>query len=369
MKTIKNSNTSHPRQRLVMLGVLSAVILSIATMAICAYASVAKEKDNQSIRGAAVAPAPKIVAAYVRSTRDSLPDPNLMTHIYYAFGVFVDTDGNIRIENPERFQKIADLRNENENLKLVLCIGGGPREGFSEMAASSSKRKRFAANCKALVDRYRLAGIDLDWEFPTTTRGGHTASPKDDKNYGRVMKQLRETLGKDCQLSFYSNNGAAYIDYSVMLPYADYVMVSGYNLGRPPKHQSNLYSSARCGDWSVSKDVERHISKGVPASKILLGVPFYALRGGESPNEIDRDRFARYLPGTTEVWDDEAQAPYMADANGEMVASLDNERSLRLKCDYIRDNGLAGVFYWNYDNDDSRHTLARTLRNELMAEK
>ena len=60
MKTIKNSNTSHPRQRLVMLGVLSAVILSIATMAICAYASVAKEKDNQSIRGAAVAPAPKI---------------------------------------------------------------------------------------------------------------------------------------------------------------------------------------------------------------------------------------------------------------------------------------------------------------------
>lgn len=339
---------------------ICAAVIAVGALTVCLYG--ADRKEALATR----APEQKMVAAYVRSTRDSLPDPALMTHIYYAFGVFTDTDGNITIEKPERFEQIVALREVNPELKIILSIGGGPKEGFSEMAASGSKRRRFAANCKSLVERYGLAGIDLDWEFPTTTRGGHTASKNDAHNYGRVMQELRRQLGDDCQLSFYSNNGCAYIDYSVMIPYVDYVMVSGYNLGRPPKHQSNLYSSEKCGDWSVSKSIERHLSKGIPPSKIMMGVPFYALRDGEAPNEIDRTRFGRYLPGCTEVWDSTAQAPYMADAEGNMVASLDNERSLRLKCDYIRDNGLAGIFYWHYDNDDAAHSMARTLHDEFL---
>ena len=337
-------------------------VIAIVTMAI--YCHAVNTDNGIGYRSSA---ADRMVAAYVRSTRDSLPDPSLMTHIYYAFGVFTDAKGNITIENPERFDRILALREKNPDLKIVLSVGGGPREGFSEMASSSKNRRRFAMNCRRLADRYDLAGIDLDWEFPTTTRGGHTAADNDMTNYGKVMRELRRQLGSDRQLSFYSNNGAAYIDYQVMLPYVDYVMVSGYNLGRPPKHQSNLYPSDKCGEWSVSASIERHIAKGVPTSKILLGVSFYALRDGEAPNEIDRTRFQRYLPGLTEVWDDEAKVPYLADSTGNMIASFDNVRSLREKCNFIRKNGLAGVFYWHYDNDDARHSMARALNDEFMS--
>ena len=342
-------------------GHLAACILGLAVIA--GFALSASGDVVRTSDGTRAAGNDKIVGAFVRYTRDTIPDPSLMTHLYYAFGIFTDTDGHITVRNPERFEKILALRAKNPALKIVLCIGEGPEEGFSEMAASSKKRKTFANECKALMKRYGLAGITLDWEFPTTTRGGHTAAPDDAENYVKVMEQLRKTLGKNAELSFYSNNGAAYVDIAGMLPYVDYVMVSGYNLGLPPKHQSNLYSSEACGDWSVDKSVRKHISAGVPAGKILLGIPFYARKADGM--EVDRDRFDRYLPGRTEVWDDEAKAPYFTDADGNMTASFDNERSLGYKAGYIRDHGLAGAFYWHYDNDDSRHTMARTLHGLL----
>lgn len=314
---------------------------------------------------------PKISLAYVESGRSTLPDPNLFSHLIYAFCEFNDANDGVVLSNPKRLRALSDLKNQNKELKVMLGIGGYKKEGFSEMAGDKNKRKAFIQQCQQIINDYQLDGIDLDWEFPGTTAGGHTASPKDSKNYVTLVKELRKSLGKDKWISFYSNNSGKWIDFKKMLPYVDYVNVSGYNLSTPHAgsqlyHQSALYPSRRCGNWCVSKSIERHLELGVPAKKILLGMPFFG-RGLEPfPNYVETKAIEKYADGCRFVWDTDAQAPYYVDRNGTLVVGFDNEQSLNAKCDFIRNNGLAGGFIWNYDADYDDHRLAKTLQKKLL---
>lgn len=347
---------------------LILILAIIMTGAVCS----AQHNRENSIATRATDTIPKIVMAYVRSEGriEEIPDPSLMTHICYAFAGITDDFKNIEIENPERFQEIVNLKNENPDLKILICIGGTKFKGFSEMAASKKNRKAFAKNVNNFLKKYNLDGVNLDWEFPGTENGGHSARPDDEKNYGEVVKELRKQLGKDKSISFYSNWGASYINFDVMLPWVDFVMASGYNLESIPLHQSNLYPSEKCGKWSVSKTVETHIKKGMPREKIVLGIPFYAR--WDSPTK-GRQEMGQYGYKTLrrqyhlrEVWDSVAQAPYFADEHGNLKASGDNPRSVKLKAEFIKDNGLRGAAYWHYTSEDSTHAMAKTLRDELM---
>lgn len=309
---------------------------------------------------------PKIAVAYAESFRQDLPDPDLFTHIIYAFAEFDDDCDGLVIPTPDRLKDIAGLRNENPDLKVILGVGGYKREGFSEMARDKKKRKAFVGSVKSIIDSLHLDGVDLDWEFPTTEAGGHTAAPDDDSNYVKVVKDLRKKLGKRKWISFYSNNSANFIDLKAMVPYVDFVNVSGYNLDIPKDgsqsfHQSPLYPGRKTGTWCVMKSVQRHIDRGVPPEKILIGIPFFGRGKTPFPSYLERNAFNRYAGDARLMWDDDAKAPYYADSDGNLVMGFDDERSIEAKFDFIRTNGLPGIFIWNYDADYPDHRLAKTI--------
>ncbi|MDE7350609.1 MAG: hypothetical protein K2N25_06035, partial [Muribaculaceae bacterium] len=222
---------------------------------------------------------------------------------------------------------------------------------------------------KHLVDSLGLDGVDLDWEFPTTEAGGHTATPQDDKNYVKFVKDLRKALGKKKWISYYSNNSGAFIDHKAMAPYVSYVHVSGYNLAVPKegergRHQSPLYPSMKFGDWSVSKSIQRHLDLGVPKEKVLMGIPFFGRGKTPFPTYAECRQFATYSEGTQLRYDNEAQVPYYADESGDLVIGFDDERSIAAKFDFLRANGFPGVFVWNYDGDYFDQRLGKKI-NEL----
>ena len=120
-----------------------------------------------------------------------------MTHINYAFGKVAPTFDSVTVQNPARLDSVVALRRVNPDLKIMLSIGGWGAGNFSEMAADSALRAKFADDCLAKVERYGLDGIDIDWEYPTSSSAGISSSPEDTENYTLLMRQLRETLGPD----------------------------------------------------------------------------------------------------------------------------------------------------------------------------
>jgi len=111
----------------------------------------------------------KVVVAYVTSWSEVMPDPQYMTHINYAFGHVNESFNGVKIDNEERLRQIVDLRKQKPELKVLLSIGGWGSGRFSEMAANDEYRRAFAADCDRVVKEFALDGIDIDWEYPTSS--------------------------------------------------------------------------------------------------------------------------------------------------------------------------------------------------------
>lgn len=305
------------------------------------------------------------VVAYVTSWSGVLPDPSAMTNINYAFGHVNDTFDGVRIDNPERLRRIAQLKRDNPGLEVLLSIGGWGSGNFSEMAADPKLRKKFAKDCRRIVKEYDLDGIDIDWEYPTSSAAGISASPEDTENFTLLMKDLRKALGKNALLTLASISSAAFIDFPSIMKYIDFVNIMAYDMASPPNHHSPLYSSETFGRHSAESAVAAHLKAGIPAEKLTLGLPFYGRGKGPYGNFTDYRRL-KIADGCEERWDPIACAPYIADSDGKLVLGFEDPRSIALKCDFIREKGLLGAMYWDYAGDNEAGELRKAVADGIM---
>jgi chitinase len=125
-------------------------------------------------------------------------------------------------------------------------------------------------------------------------------------------------------------------------------------------HQSNLYPSPY-SPYSADGAVKAYMSKGVPASKIFIGVPFYS-RGfsgskglgtpatGPSPDTSWEAGVVDYkalpIAGAVEMWDDVAKAGYSYDAARKVMNTYDVPNAVKAKCEYVIQHGLGGIIIW-----------------------
>ena len=307
------------------------------------------------------------VVAYVTSWSDVIPSPYDMTNINYAFGHVNDTFNGVRIDNPERLRRISQLKRENPNLEVQLSIGGWGSGRFSEMVADPKLRKSFAKDCRRIVDEYKLDGIDIDWEYPTSNSAGISSSPDDTANFTLLMKDLREALPENALLTLATISSADFIDFPAIMSYVDFVNIMAYDMASPPRHHSPLHSSHTLGEASAESAVAAHLKAGVPAGKLTLGLPFYGRGKGPYSNFTDY-RNLKIMEGCSERWDSDACAPYIADSEGTLVLGYENPRSIALKCDFIKDKGLLGAMYWDYAGDNAAGDLRKAVADAIMRE-
>ena len=308
----------------------------------------------------------KVVVAYVTSWSEVMPDPQYMTHINYAFGHVNESFNGVKIDNEERLRQIVDLRKQKPELKVLLSIGGWGSGRFSEMAANDEYRRAFAADCDRVVKEFALDGIDIDWEYPTSSMANISSSPDDTENFTLLMQDIRAAIGNEKELTLATVASARYIDFKAILPSVDFVNIMAYDMASAPKHHSALYPSGHSGDITSDGAVTAHLNAGVPPSKLVMGMPFYGRGGDGYPSFQDYNKVGNTDTQYTEKWDEVAQVPYLADKNDTLVFGFENPRSLAIKCQYILDKDLLGGMYWDYSGDNEQGDLRRTVAENLL---
>ena len=308
----------------------------------------------------------KVVVAYVTSWSEVMPDPQYMTHINYAFGHVNESFNGVKIDNEERLRQIVDLRKQKPELKVLLSIGGWGSGRFSEMAANDEYRRAFAADCDRVVKEFALDGIDIDWEYPTSSMANISSSPDDTENFTLLMQDIRSAIGNEKELTLATVASARYIDFKAILPSVDFVNIMAYDMASAPKHHSALYPSGHSGDITSDGAVTAHLKAGVPPSKLVMGMPFYGRGGDGYPSFQDYNKVGNTDTQYTEKWDEVAQVPYLADKNDTLVFGFENPRSLAIKCQYILDKDLLGGMYWDYSGDNEQGDLRRTVAENLL---
>ena len=314
------------------------------------------------------------VVGYATYWDKAMPDPTLLTHINYAFAHIKSDFESLDVKEPDRLKNIVKLKTTHPKLKVLLSIGGWGAGNFSEMAASDAHRKKFAQNCLNAVTSYKLDGIDIDWEYPTSGDAGISYSPNDKANFTLMLKELRAVLGSSKLLTMASSSSASYIDWATAMPYLDFVNIMTYDMGKPPYHNAALYPSGmtKSGDsHNCDGSVKLHNNKGVPLDRIVMGIPFFGHNGDK---EVYFNRISYYCYDSskgsgyayTKAWDDVAKVPYLVDNAGQFVLTYDNEESIRLKAEYVKQKGLRGAMYWSLEQDYADWTLSKVIAGTLL---
>lgn len=311
----------------------------------------------------------KVIVAYVTSWSDVMPDPQYMTHINYAFGHVNESFNGVKIDNEERLKQIVDLKKQKPELKVLLSIGGWGSGRFSEMAANEEFRQAFARDCDRVVKEFGLDGIDIDWEYPTSSMADISSSPGDTENFTLLMRDIRSAIGDKKELTLATVASARYIDFKAILPFVDFVNIMAYDMASAPKHHSALYPSENSGEITSDQAVTAHLKAGVPPSKLVMGMPFYGRGGNGYPSFQDFNKVGNTNEDYTEKWDSVAQVPYLVNKNDTLVFGFENPRSLAIKCRYILDRDLLGGMYWDYSGDNEQGDLRRTVAENLLGKQ
>ena len=306
--------------------------------------------------------AQKVVVAYVTSWTKVMPDPNYVTHINYAFGHVNNTFDGVRVDNPNRLKQMVALKEKAPGLKVLLSIGGWGSGRFSEMAGSDSSRNKFAEDCLRVVNEYKLDGIDIDWEYPTSTMAKISASPDDTKNYTLLMNAIRNKIGTARLLTLASVADAKYVDFKAIQNTVDFVNIMTYDMGNPPYHHAGLYRSEFTKGLSVDEAVTAHINAGMPVSKLVLGIPFYGHGRSGIKGFIDYKDLVK-LKGYQQKWDELAKASYLENENGDFVCTYEDPKSIAIKCAYLLSRNMLGAMYWEYGGDTDNGDLRKAVHS------
>ena len=310
--------------------------------------------------------------------------------VNFAFAV-VAPDGRVYLPetvDPARLHAVVAKRMDNPALKVVLSIGGWGAGNFSEAAASTAARTRFIDSSIALMDRFDLDGVDIDWEYPGLGDADISYSPDDRRNFTLLLEELRARLNRegDGQRHYLLTIAAAEgrfaggLELPRIAASLDWINLMTYDfhgsLTPTTGHHSALSRSALAvADARTTEDAVKYfLDAGVPADKVNVGVPFYGRSFGdvEPANDGLYQRFASDggfitwkqivhtrlgAPGWQRHWDDKAQAPYLWNPSERRFITYDDPQSLAIKADYIKRNGLGGIMYWEQRGDDNEQLL------------
>jgi chitinase len=330
----------------------------------------------------------KVIIGYVGGFRGLIKTDLIaakkLTHINYAFVDIKDNRAWLHREATDtvNFRHLNLLKKDNPALKILISIGGWTWSGkFSDAVLTDTSRQGFAASAVAIINKYDMDGIDIDWEYPGKPGlEGNIYRPEDKQNYTLMFKELRRQLdslrqqtGRTYLLTTAVGADKGYIESTDMASaqqYLDYVnlMTYDYSGGKIASHHTNLYASK----YYQSKDtadntVTLFMAAGVPAEKLVMGIAFYGKMSnlvagakmlGDSvatygrgkgystikDSLINRQGFRLYR-------DRGAKAPYLYNAKTRQFITFDDEWSVKKKCKYVKRKNLAGAMFWEYNSD------------------
>ncbi|WP_421897863.1 glycosyl hydrolase family 18 protein [Marinoscillum sp.] len=187
-----------------------------------------------------------------------------VSHIIYAFIRPTTSGGLTAVEQPSKLQSIVSQAHA-QGVKVLIAVGGWSdfnNADFEGMASTPTGRNNFATNLLNLCNQYGLDGVDIDWEYP---REGNT--PQDYEAMMQVLSQTMHSNGKLLTAAVAAQGYYADGILSGVFQYVDFLNLMAYDGGSGSTHSPYSYAVSTLNYW---------LGRGLPASKAVLGVPFYA---------------------------------------------------------------------------------------------
>ncbi|MER5176974.1 glycoside hydrolase family 18 chitinase [Streptomyces sp. NPDC002896] len=339
-----------------------------------------------------------------------------ITHINYAFGnvtggkcaigdAYADYDKAFTADQsvsgvadtwdqPLRgnFNQLRQLKAKYPNIKVLWSFGGWTWSGgFTEAAKDPAA---FAASCYSLVEDPRWAdvfdGIDIDWEYPNSC--GLSCDTSGAAAYKNLMGALRAKFGSSnlvtSAVTADASSGGKIdaADYAGAAQYVDWYNVMTYDFfgawdadgPTAPHSPLTSYSGIPQAGFTTADAIAKYKAKGVPASKLLIGIGFYG-RGWTGVTQSAPGGTATgpaagtYEQGIEDYKVLKTSCPATGTIAGTAYAhcgsnwwSYDTPSTIAGKMTWAKDQGLGGAFFWEFSGDTANGELVSAISSGLQ---
>lgn len=339
------------------------------------------------------------VAGYDGLVNINAIKPQQLTHLNYAFANIKNNRINLKSAETDtvNLKNLSKLKKKNPDLKILISIGGWSySNNFSDMALSDTSRRGFARSAVAFAEKYKLDGVDIDWEFPGLPGAGNIHRPEDKQNFTLLLKAIREEMNntqkrtkKKLLLTIAAACSKDFLEHTEMYKaqeYLDYINLMAYDfindIPGQTCHQANLFPSKIFNNNNtISASVSAYLKEGIFPAKMVLGIPFYGhiyqLKSNAHQAAGAALKSSVATKGFTDVQDNflnsgqfkyhqdkDAKAAYLFNPHNKQFVTFEDQWSIGYKCKYIIDQKLAGVMFWEYSND-AKGSLLRELNQKL----
>ncbi|MFD8222140.1 glycosyl hydrolase family 18 protein [Streptomyces sp. NPDC059697] len=289
------------------------------------------------------------------------------------------------------FNQLRELKAKYPNIKILWSFGGWTWSGgFAQAAANPTA---FAQSCYNLVEDPRWAdvfdGIDIDWEYPNAC--GLSCDTSGAAAYKNLMQALRAKFGTGNLVTAAttadgtSGGKIDAADYAGASQYVDWYNVMTYdffgafNAQGPTAPHSPLtsYSGIPTPGFTTADAIAKFKAKGVPASKLLIGIGFYG-RGWtgvtqDAPGGTATGPAAgTYEQGIEDYKVLKTSCPATGTIAGTAYAhcgsnwwSYDTPATIGTKMAWAKNQGLGGAFFWEFSGDTSNGELVGAINSGL----
>jgi len=307
------------------------------------------------------------------------PDWDELTHVS-VFSITAQSDGSLYEGNMYHYDDVKAAA-EGTDTKVTLTVAQFDQDTQDSILAHH--RQDLVDNIVAALDEYDADGVNIDIEFVRETN-----SITGESNV-ELMEDLLEKLYQDIKavdedhhISFCTAGSVEQVYRNSQLSqYTDHIFLMGYDYhwgGASNTGPVSPFDSSQYFDVTDSMDILRSY---YPDEQLLLGLPFY---GYEWPAESGEPGAATQGDGNSVFmvdavgnadehgrnWHEDSSVPWYAYQEGDQWYQgwYDDEESLQLKWEYVRDEGFAGTGFWalGYETEETWDTLASVFSDDVI---
>ncbi|KAM1089754.1 hypothetical protein FF1_017528 [Malus domestica] len=328
------------------------------------------------------------VAYWYSGSKFPISDINspLFTHLIYAYKDVNSSSYELSSSSSDSSEQYYStftptVKRKNPSVTTLVSIGGGNADYgvISTMLSSSSHRNSFIDSSIIFARRYGFLGLDFCWVSANTS--------SDMTNMGKLFEEWRAAIASEA-----AKNSQTPLILTAAVHYKpdvesfafpvesirdnlNWVHVLAYDYYGPrwtnvTGAHAALYNPSSI--WSTDYGIKSWIGRGLSASKLVLGLPFYGYAWtlsnprdsaigapAKGPANMTEDgsmsykHIKRYIDrhGADIVYNTTYVAKYCV--IGSVWICFDDAEVVKIKVSYAKEQNLLGYFIWQVSQDDN----------------
>lgn len=295
-----------------------------------------------------------------------------VSHLIFL-GIESDEEGNLVWDTQSKKINNNDFLDQKKRIKEsggknILGIKLFDDEKLEKLLSSSLARENLISQIKEVVEEDNFDGVNLDFEFQNDPLAIL------DKEFGLFVDELKLVDVGEISVDVFANTVIKGDSQrlKILVDKIDFLVVMAYDFHRPGVDYVGPVApiGSGIGERNIMEVVEAYLKGNLDKSRLIMAYPLYGYEWKTETTEFESkikrgwyqmaswNRVKELIKekNLTTNWDELSMSPWLAfEEEGEIhQIYFENERSLEVKLDLVRQNQLAGFGFWalGYEGED-----------------